>query len=180
MCAIFPEWVRVSTESLCLPRVSSYTRDYHGSTLGCCVTLLYFIYRLIFKRTKDHQDTSISCRVKWPLLRLTNDKWSVIVGQTLIITCCRGRCLVSRCDPRARGDSWPRRTPLAPRPACSRASTAPPTGWSSWSGSSDSEIGDSGHLTRINISNEIACQNMDSSFRKKLHLARQLGTLTGW
>ena len=38
---------------------------------------------------------------------------------------------------------------------------------------------DSGHLTRINISNEIACQNMDSSFRKKLHLARQLGTLTG-
>ena len=37
------------------------------------------------------------------------------------------------------------------------------------------------HFTRINISNEIACQsqNMDSDIRKKLHLSRQLGTLTG-
>ena len=56
------------------------------------------------------------------------------------LTCCRARCLVSRCGQPARGDSWPRHTHSGPTSACSRARTAPPTGWWSLSGSSGSGI----------------------------------------
>ena len=56
-----------------------------------------------------------------------------------IFTCCRARCRAARCGRWARGAAWRRRTPAGPTWACSRARTAPPTGWSSWSGSSGSE-----------------------------------------
>lgn len=54
------------------------------------------------------------------------------------LTCCRGRCLVSRCGRRVRAACARRRTRAAPTATCSRTTTAPPTNWSSLSGSLDS------------------------------------------
>ena len=87
--------------------------------------LLIFIYAIY----QDLVTTSTSWHTS-----VTDRPISLLMLSPQWLTCCRARCQVSRCGHWAHEASWPPRTPLGPTAACSRASTAPPTGWSSWSG----------------------------------------------
>lgn len=53
------------------------------------------------------------------------------------LTCYTAQCRAARYDRTAREAFRRRRTPSAPTSACNRTTSAPPTDWSSWSGSSD-------------------------------------------